>query len=311
MKLFRRNRGPDKGLKGLVISGGGAKFWYGAGALASLKKEGAEFDCVFGTSTGAICTMLWMQGNPARAWDMADQVKPEDIIKDTYSLRKLGRLASHKPLADNSPMLPTLQKLFPRHTLDFSFKSYAVATNLMTQKRKVFSLTKNDPDIYRYIVASCAIPALLAPVRFNDDLICVDGGAIDNTLLEPAIKAGCTEITLILLAEQSAYKCDPNDLFDVVNSTADGTVSRQAEQDLKLCAARNHMPGYKRIKVNLIRPKTKIPVALFSWSCEQAREAFDTGFTDALKMESLIDPAKNDTTPKGEELQILEGGKAS
>ncbi len=311
MRLFGRNKGPDKGLKGLVISGGGAKFWYGAGALAALKKAGKEYDCVFGTSTGAICGMLWMQGNPARAWDMADQVKPEDLVRNTSNLSKLNRVVHHRPLADNSPMLPTLQRLFPRHSLDFSFKSYAVATNLITQRRKVFELSEKDPDIYRYIVASCAIPALFAPVRFNDDLICVDGGAIDNTLLEPAIKAGCTEITLILLAEQTAYTCDPSDLFDVVNSTADGTVSRQAEQDLKLCEARNQIPGYKRIKVNLIRPQQKVPVTLFSWSCEQAREAFETGFADARHTESPIDPAKNDTTPEGEELQILEGGKAS
>lgn len=309
MRFWRRKADPGK--KGLVISGGGAKFWYGAGALAALKKEGHEFDCVFGTSTGAICTLLWMQGDPNRAWEMADQVKPTDIIKDTYSLTKLKQIVQHRPLADNSPMMPTLKHLFPRHTLDFSFKSHAVATNLMDQKRKVFELSEHDPDLYRYVVASSSIPALFAPVKFNDDLICVDGGAIDNTLLEPAIKAGCTEITLILLSEHSAYKCDSDDLFDVINSLADGTLSRQASQDLKLCAARNHIPGYKRIKVNLIRPQQKVPVELFHWTCEEARMAFDTGFTDALNMESIIDPTKTDPTPKGEELQILEGGKSS
>lgn len=294
-------------MKALVVSGGGAKFWYGAGAMASLKKEGQEFDCVYGTSTGAICTLLWMQGNPQRAWDLADELGPDDIIKQPKNVTKLKRLIQARNLVDNTPMLPTLQKLFPRHTLDFSFKSYAVATNILTQRRKVFELSRKDPDIYRYVVASGAIPALFPPVKFNDDLVCVDGGAIDNTLLAPAISAGCDEITLILLSQKTTYKCNPDDMYDVINSLTDGTLASSATKDLKLCAARNYVPGFRKIKVNLIRPRTAVPVELFNWTPEQAREAFDMGFTDALDMELAIDPTKIDTSQEGAKLQLLEG----
>jgi predicted acylesterase/phospholipase RssA len=294
-------------MKALVVSGGGAKFWYGAGAMAGLKKEGQEFDCVYGTSTGAICTLLWMQGNPQRAWDLSDEMGPDDIIKQPKNVTKLKRIIQHHNLVDNTPMLPTLQKLFPRHTLDFSFKSYAVATNILTQRRKVFELSRKDPDIYRYVIASGAIPALFPPVKFNDDLVCVDGGAIDNTLLAPAISAGCDEITLILLSQKTTYKCNPDDMFDVINSLTDGTLASSATKDLKLCAARNYVPGFRKIKVNLIRPRIAVPVELFSWTPEQAREAFDMGFTDALDMELAIDPTKIDTSEEGAELQLLEG----
>ena len=297
-------------MKALVISGGGAKFWYGAGALAGLKKEGHEFDCVYGTSTGAICTLLWMQGNPQRAWDLADQVGPDDIIKQPKNVTKLKRIIQARNLVDNTPMLPTLQKLFPRHSLDFSFKSHAVATNILTQRRKVFELSQKDPDIYRYVVASGAIPALFPPVKFNDDLVCVDGGAIDNTLLDPAITAGCDEITLILLSQKTTYKCNPDDMFDVINSLTDGTLASSAKKDLKLCAARNHVPGFEKIKVNLIRPRKAVPVELFDWTPEQAREAFDMGYTDALDMELAIDPTTTDTSKEGAELQLLEGDSA-
>jgi predicted acylesterase/phospholipase RssA len=195
--------------------------------------------------------------------------------------------------------------------LDFSFKSYAVATNILTQRRKVFELSRKDPDIYRYVVASGSIPALFPPVKFNDDLVCVDGGAIDNTLLAPAISAGCDEITLILLSQKTTYKCNPDDMFDVINSLTDGTLASSATKDLKLCAARNHVPGFKKIKVNLIRPRTAVPVELFRWTPEQAREAFDMGYTDALDMELAIDPTKIDTSEEGAELQLLEGDSAS
>ena len=294
-------------MKALVVSGGGAKFWYGAGAMAGLKKEGHEFDCVYGTSTGAICTLLWMQGNPQRAWDLADEISPNDIIKHPKNVTKLKRLIQARNLVDNTPMLPTLQKLFPRHTLDFSFKSHAVATNILTQRRKVFELSRKDPDIYRYVVASGAIPALFPPVKFNDELVCVDGGAIDNTLLDPAINAGCDEITLILLSQKTTYRCNPDDMFDVINSLTDGTLASSAKKDFKLCAARNYVPGFKKIKVNLIRPRTAVPVELFNWTPEQAREAFDMGYTDALDMELAIDPTKIDTSEEGAELQLPEG----
>jgi predicted acylesterase/phospholipase RssA len=294
-------------MKALVISGGGAKFWYCAGAMAGLKKEGQEFDCVYGTSTGAVATLLWMQGNPQRAWDLADKIGPDDFFKQPKNITKLKRIIQARNLVDNTPMLPTLQKLFPRHTLDFSFKSYAVATNILTQRRKVFELSRKDPNIYRYVVASGAIPALFPPVKFNDDLVCVDGGAVDNALLGPAIDAGCDEITLILLSQKTTYKCNPNDMFDVINAMTEGTLASSAVKDLKLCAARNHVPGFKKIKVNLIRPRTAVPVELLNWTPEQAREAFDMGYTNSLDMELAIDPTKIDTSKEGAELQLLEG----
>jgi len=289
-------------MRALVISGGGAKFWFGSGALACLKKQGQYFDHVYGTSTGAICTLLWMQGNPSIAWDMAEQIKPTEFVRATHNVAKISRFAQGKPIADNSPMLESLQNLFPRHTLDFSFKSHSIASNLITQKRKVFDLLENDPDIYRYVVASCSIPALFPPVRFNDDLVCVDGGAIDNTLLDPAISAGCDEIVLILLTEKEIYRCNTNDVFDVISALTDGTLANSAIKDLKLCEARNFVPGFKRVKVSLIRPQQRVPVELFDWSSKQARMAFDMGYTDALNMELVIDPKKLDKSTENTEL---------
>jgi len=283
----------------LVISGGGAKLWYGAGALAALKSQGMVYDQVYGTSTGAICTLLWMQGNPSRAWDMAETIKPTDFIKAPSNLVKLHRFAQGRNIADNSPMLKSLQTIFPRHTLNFSFDSFVIATNLITQKRKVFKLTNKDPDLYRYVIASGSIPTLFEPVEFNSDLVCVDGSAIDNTLLDPAIEAGCNEITLIILTEKDTYNCNPKNMFDVINSLTEGTLASSAVKDLKLCAARNHIKGYKKIKVNLIRPQRRIPVELFKWNCDQARTAFDMGYTDALDMETIIDPENLDPAPEG------------
>jgi predicted acylesterase/phospholipase RssA len=301
-------------VKALVISGGGAKLWYGAGALAALKKEGREFDCVYGTSAGAICTLLWMQGNPQRAWDLADSLHPNEIVRNPKNVTKLKRIIQSQHLCDNTPMLPTLQKLFPRHTLDFSFKAHAVATNILTQRRKVFELSRKDPDIYRYVVASGAIPTLFPPVKFDKNLVCVDGGAIDNTLLDPAINANCDEITLILLSQKTPYKCNPDNMFDVINSLTDGTLASSAVKDLKLCDARNYVPGFRKIKVNLIRPRTAVPVELFHWTPEQAREAFDMGYTDALDMELAIDPTKitykHNSQRESAALQLVEGDSA-
>jgi hypothetical protein len=67
------------------------------------------------------------------------------------------------------------------------------------------------------------------------------------------------------------------------------------------------VPGFKKIKVNLIRPRTAVPVELFNWSPEQARVAFDMGYTDALDMELAIDPTAIDTSKEGAELQLIKG----
>ncbi|GAG08145.1 unnamed protein product, partial [marine sediment metagenome] len=150
-----------------------------------------------------------------------------------------------------------------------------------------------DLDIYRYIVASCAIPALFKPVRFSDELVCVDGSAIDNCLLTPAVKAGATEIVLIVLTEKPVTSnVNPDDLFDVIGAVTDGTLTHSVTRDLKLTEARNHLPGFKQIKVQLIRPARRVPIELFDWTAEQAREAFDMGTVDALNMETVIDEPK-------------------
>lgn len=288
-------------MRALVISGGGGRFWYGAGALHTLKERGHKFDLVYGTSTGAICALLWMQGNPKKAWDLAEEITPADLCQEGHGISRLHRFARAKPLADNSPMIHTLRKYFPRHTLDFSFRSHVVATNIIKQRRKVFEIKENDPDIYRYVVASTAIPALFAPVHFNDELVCIDGAAIDNNLLHPPIEEGATEIVLVALAEKCITKVDPDNLFEVINAVADGTLNRQLRRDLALTEARNHLPGFRKIKVQLIRPNKPIPTKLFRWSEQQAREAFDMGSVDALNLETVIDPNK--------EFAKTEGGK--
>ena len=285
-------------MKALVVSGGGAKFWYSAGALHTLKKRGHEFDRVYGASTGAISTLLWMQGDPKRAWEIAGKITPSNIIKESFIATKLHRFARARPLADNSPMVNTLMEYFPRHSLDFSFKSYAIATNIVSQERKVFHLKEDDPDLYRYVVASCAIPALVQPVNFTDDLICIDGQSINNCLLTPAVADGATEIILIVLSEKTPSRINPDNLFELISSVAEGTLNHSVARDLLLTDARNKLPGFRRIKVQLIRPSRKVPIEFLKWTPVQAREAFDMGSTDAMNMETIIDPTR-DSTGKG------------
>ena len=61
-------------------------------------------------------------------------------------------------------------------------------------------------------MASTAIPGFFRPVAIDDGMF-VDGGAVENTPLSPAIEAGATELHVIYLDPQPRFiplKAEPN-----------------------------------------------------------------------------------------------------
>ncbi|MCM8784772.1 MAG: patatin-like phospholipase family protein [Candidatus Omnitrophica bacterium] len=184
--------------KGIALSGGGARSFCQIGVLKVLEKEGIHFDVITGTSMGAIIGTIYS------FTQSAEQL--EDIIFKIFSkseLKKIENFFSRKRgrnyfnrfvdgIKDFSILLFDSFKsgIFDSEIIKEKIYMYIgkeiyfeeqknilgiIATDYFSGKTVIFNKGKIIPSL----IASCAIPGLITPVKINDKYY-VDGGVTSN-----------------------------------------------------------------------------------------------------------------------------------
>lgn len=69
---------------GLVLGGGGAKGCYEVGSLQAFEECNIKFDCVAGTSIGAIIGAIYTQQTIDEVVDFVYAISPGQIVKDFF-----------------------------------------------------------------------------------------------------------------------------------------------------------------------------------------------------------------------------------
>ena len=69
---------------GLVLGGGGAKGCYEVGSLQAFEECNIKFDCVAGTSIGAIIGAIYTQQTIDEVVDFVYAISPGQIVKDLF-----------------------------------------------------------------------------------------------------------------------------------------------------------------------------------------------------------------------------------
>lgn len=129
------------------------------------------------------------------------------------SNRFLG-LINTSSFIDESPFHDLLRQVIDEERIRRSPRVLQViATNWVTGQAVTFSNSDFGHDRgARIIMASTAVPGFFPPVAIDKSLF-VDGGAVENTPLSPAIEAGATELHVIYLDPQPRFiplKAEPN-----------------------------------------------------------------------------------------------------
>jgi NTE family protein len=129
------------------------------------------------------------------------------------SNRFLG-LINTSSFIDESPYHDLLRQVIDEDRVRRSPRVLQViATNWVTGQVLTFSNSDFEDDRGpRIIMASSAIPGFFPPVAIDDGLF-VDGGAVENTPLNPAIEAGATDLHVIYLDPQPRFiplNAEPN-----------------------------------------------------------------------------------------------------
>lgn len=208
-------RGDEK-MRGLVLSGGGAKGAYEVGVIKALEELGFKPNIVAGTSIGSVNAALYIQGGYRllnRFWkslkveDLVGEELPNEIINDPNKNRieVVKKVIKDFGISSNSfykKLKKTLnEEKIRKSTIDFGLVTFNVT------KMKVEMLYKDDIEngkLIDYIVASCSCFPALKGIVIEDSLY-IDGAYGDNMPINMVIKKGADDIIAVNLKAIGMY----------------------------------------------------------------------------------------------------------
>lgn len=154
----------------LALGGGGSKGLAHIGVIKALVENGFEITQIAGTSAGALVGGLYA-ANP-------DYKELEKIVGE-ISYRKLFRILAGLPARSGFVKGKGMEKFFDKvcgrkEIENLTIKFRAVASDLVEGKKYIFKSGK----LATAIRASCAIPGIFSPVKYEGKLL-IDGGAVE------------------------------------------------------------------------------------------------------------------------------------
>jgi NTE family protein len=250
--------------RALILSGGGGRGAYHCGVLEYLEIIAWQPDILVGTSIGAINSAAIASGHNAQSlkalWRDLTTDGVQRLRKDLFDVTKWTYLL------DNSPWRRSLVDGgwfdFQRINSDAAPTLAMTATDVYTGALTVFCNRDLEPSksggprtkrirhvqfTLDHILASCSIPIVYPWTRVSEeDRLYWDGAVVSNTPLGTALRAGATEIIVVLLSpweeDDDAYAYEGSDapkLWTLPGLALDWALLASFRSDLKLWDAVN------------------------------------------------------------------------
>ena len=190
-KLFAQNYA-------LVLSGGGGKGSYEVGVWKALNEYGIaqKVTVISGTSVGGLNGGLFAVAPMYRIEDIWLYEVPLELNQDGEAISQKGLMNIMKRISFysfNEQTIPDVYVTCSRswgEILDFGVQIAKTATKSVFDYAYRFRLNDEDmeEEIRNKMLATSAYPVLTDPVRLSDGKLYCDGGAADNTPVEPVIQ---------------------------------------------------------------------------------------------------------------------------
>ncbi|MDE6300414.1 MAG: patatin-like phospholipase family protein [Muribaculaceae bacterium] len=160
----------DPGVRiGVALSGGGARGFAHAGALAAIEEAGLRPDVLAGVSAGSVVAVLYSAGMPPERFtkifsehSFRDFVKIHPKSTGLFDMSPFGRFVQH-----HAGRYRRLEEL--------PIPVYVGTTNFDRGCTVVF----NSGDLAPRVMASCCIPIVFQPIVIDGEQY-VDGGVLRN-----------------------------------------------------------------------------------------------------------------------------------
>lgn len=281
------------GKLGLVLAGGGARGALQVGAVRALLEAGIQPDLLVGTSIGAInAAFLGLNGF---------------TLSSIEALEKAWDAAAHADLLPPNLAWIGMRVIFNRihFHLDHRIKDFLVAQGLtpdirfgdlpgpavilvsvdLNRAQPVFYGIDPEQSVLDGVLASTALPPWVHPLEVENRFL-LDGGAISNLPIEPAISQGATEIIALDLTapgeiDQNAHGFGP--FWAKFLSTI---ISRQTYVEMELARA-------KGIPVHRVELAADPPIPI--WDFSQTRTLIGEGYRQMktiLEIGPILSPSK-------------------
>ncbi|MBR4178137.1 MAG: patatin-like phospholipase family protein [Bacilli bacterium] len=202
-------------MRGLMLEGGGAKGAYEAGAVKALLKRKIQFDCIGGTSIGAInaafCVQknfdgmykLWLSTDSEELFGIESEMLKnitthnltrEDIKKGLSTVKKIVKNRGIDTVNIRRILEKNInEKKFRRSKIDFAMNTYS-----LSDRKPVEVFKKDIPEgkLIDYIISSAYLPVFKFE-RIIDDKYYIDGGFYSNCPVDMLVDALYDEIYVI------------------------------------------------------------------------------------------------------------------
>ena len=259
-----------------VLGGGGARGALQVGALRALFEAGLKPDLLVGTSIGAInATGLALWGVDLAGIEALEHVyqrMQDSRLLDPRLLRFAWNAVSRRPNhlgSRRARQFMIAEGINPelRFGQIQNVRLATVAADLYTGAPVTYG---RDPEqsVMEGVLASIALPPWFAPIEKDDQYI-VDGGALSNLPIEPAIRMGATEIIALDIYDPDAITGGNSMLDPLLEKFADAVGRRQLDLELAFAAASGVPVQYVSLK--------SIP-AVLTWDFRTHRDLFQIGY---------------------------------
>ncbi|WP_117237383.1 patatin-like phospholipase family protein [Thermus sediminis] len=194
-------------MRGLALSGGGARGLAHIGALEVFLEAGLDFQVVAGTSMGAIVGALFAAGK-----------SPKEMLEVARKTPWLGLLgfSPQEGIFSRKKLKDFLAEHLPPSFEDLK-RPLAVTAVDVVSGRLVF-LTQGD--LPAAVLASAAYPGLLAPVE-REGRFLFDGGVLDSLPVDAARFLGATEVYAVDVTPERTVGEVPRGLLALARRAVD------------------------------------------------------------------------------------------
>lgn len=280
-------------MRALVLSGGGSKGAYQAGALKYILGElNVVYDIFCGVSVGAInSAFLSMyktgeeQQSIAILSDLWSQLDNSSIYKRWFPFGRWHALWTNS-FFDSSPLGNLLREKLSLDKIRASGKEVSVGTVSLSSGKYTLFDQRSDYFIDA-VIASASFPGMLTPVKFLGQLW-TDGGVKEISPIKKAVEMGADEIDVIITSPQTRVKrfVENPSTVDVLKRTIDLSTDKIMANDIEKVQMHNKLAeagfeGYKHVKLNILRPDYNLIEDLLDFRPEKIKEMMEKGYTDA------------------------------
>jgi len=180
-----------------VLGGGGLRGASEVGMAKALAKRSLQPDLIVGTSigslNGAVLASAPIEESTVRLTNMWEQMEASSVFSESI-IKRVGQLLNHwTHFHSNEPLRRLVEAWVPYVKLEQAHVAIQTCAALVETSSEHWFTEGNVIDA---VLASCALPGVLPPVRINNQHF-IDGGVVNSIPVSRAIELGAKEIFVL------------------------------------------------------------------------------------------------------------------